>query len=91
MDIVVKIAPKVAANWDDIGYCLKLKDEEMAVIEDNVSRSGDTRSACKMVIRTWMRSTHGRSPKTWRTLVTALQELDINSDSVLEVLQKEPA
>ena len=90
MDIVVKIAPKVAANWEDIGYCLKLKDEDMENIEEDVSRSGDTRSASKKVMKTWIRCTHGREPKTWRTFMTALQELDIKCDPVLEVLQKEP-
>jgi len=90
MDVVVKIAPKLAPDWEDIGYCLKLKDEDMESIEDNLSRSGDKKSACKMVMKTWMRSTHGRTPKTWRTLITVLQELDIDCNSVLEVLQKEP-
>ena len=58
MDIVVKIAPKVAANWEDIGYCLKLKDEDMENIEEDVTISGDTRSASKKVMKTWIRCIH---------------------------------
>ena len=91
MNVMVKVVPKVATDWEEIGYCLELRDKEMADIEADVLRSGDVKSACKMVMKTWMRSTHGRSPKTWRTLMTVLEELDINSDSVLEVLQKVPA
>jgi len=89
MDTVVKVAPTVAAHWEDIGYRLKLKDEDIDGIELDVSRSGDTRSACKKVMRTWMKSVYGKEPKIWRTFVMVLKELDIDCGTVLEVLQGE--
>ena len=89
MGTVVKIAPAVASHWEDIGYRLGLKDEEMESIEGEVETSGDTRSACKKVMRIWCKSSHGRDPKTWRTFVIVLHELDIDCTTVLEVLQGE--
>ena len=89
MNMVVKLVPKVATNWEIIGYCLGLEDEDMDTIEESVSRTSDMKSACTKVIKAWIKSTHGREPKTWRTFMTALQELDIDCDPVLEVLQKE--
>ena len=89
MGTVVKITPVVASHWEDIGYRLGLKDEEMESIEGEVKSSGDTRSACKKVMRIWGKSSHGREPKTWRTFVMILRELDIDCTTVLEVLQGE--
>ena len=91
MGTVVKIAPTVATHWEDIGYRLWLEDEDMESIEEEVSRFGDTRSACKKVIKTWIRSARGREPKTWRTFLMVLQELGIDVGDVVERLQEEPA
>ena len=87
MGTVVKVAPVVATHWEEIGYCLGLEDEEMDTIEQEVSRSGDQRSAYRKLMKIWLRSSHGRKPKTWRTFVMVLRELDIDCTSVLEVLQ----
>jgi len=89
MDIVVKVAPKVAIHWNDIGYCLRLDDHDMEIIEAEASRSGDMRSACKKMLRTWIASASGREPKTWKTLLAVFHELDINFEGVIDVLKKE--
>ena len=91
MGTVVKIAPTVAIHWDDIGYRLGLEDKDMDNIEEDASKTGDTRLACKKVMKTWIRSTYGREPKTWRTFLMVLQELGIDIDYVVKLLQEESA
>ena len=90
MGTVVKVAPAVATDWEDIGYRLWLEDEDMGSIEGDVSRTGDTRLAYKKVMKTWIKSTRGRKPKTWRTFLMVLQELGINVNPVVALLQEEP-
>ena len=86
MKVAVQIALTLAAQWECVGYCLELREEEMDSIEQ--STSGDERSAYMKVMKTWIRSTDGREPKTWRTFLLVLQELDINCDTVVEVLKR---
>ena len=87
MDIVVKVAPIVAVHWNDIGYRLRLDAHEMDIMEAEVSRSGDMRFACKKMIRTWIASSSGREPKTWRTFLAVLHELGIDFYNVIDVLK----
>jgi len=91
MGAVVKIASKVAARWNDIGYQLDLEYEDMDNIEEDLLKTNNAILACKKMMNTWIRSAHGRTPKTWRTFVLVLEELKINCDFVFEMLQKESA
>ena len=88
MKIIVKIAPKVATHWVDIGYCLELEKHDIDIIE-NESRD-DLRVACRKMLSKWLNSANGRIPKTWRTFIQALLELDIDPNNVIAVLEKEP-
>ena len=87
MDVIVKIAPRVATTWLDIGYCLKLEEHDLEIIENECR--GDLRVACRKMLRRWLSSAKGRTPKTWRTFIQVLFELDIDSSSVVTVLEKE--
>ena len=90
MNMAVQLVPILAAHWEGIGYRLGLRDEEMDIIEQTMSvESGNKRTACTQVMKTWIRSAHGREPKTWRTFLLVLQELGIDRNTVVEVLQRE--
>ena len=88
MSVIVKIAPRVAANWEDIGYCLLLEEHDMAIIR-NESRD-DLRNACKKMLRRWLSSVKGREPKTWKTFIQTLLDIEIDPSNVIAVLEKEP-
>ena len=88
MSVIVKIAPRVATNWEDIGYCLQLEDHDMDIIR-NESRD-DLRNASKKMLRRWLSSTKGREPKTWRTFIQTLLDVDVDPSNVIAVLEKEP-
>lgn len=87
MDVVVRVAPRVASYWNEIGYRLRLQDHNIDIIGRETS--GDFRAACIKVMRLWINSANGRAPKTWGTLVKVLHELDINCSKVIELLQEE--
>jgi len=88
MDIIVKVAPRIATQWVEIGYCLKIEEHDLDIIENETH--GDLRVACRKMMRKWLSSAKGRTPKTWRTFIQALLELDIDCSSVVAVLEKEP-
>ena len=88
MSVIVKIAPRVATHWEDIGYCLQLEEHDMDIIR-NESRD-DLRNSCKKMLRKWLSSAKGREPKTWRTFIQTLLDVDIDPSNVIAVLEKEP-
>lgn len=87
MNVIVKIAPRVATNWEDIGYCLLLEEHDMDIIR-NESRD-DLRNACKKMLRRWLDSPKGKEPKTWRTFIQILLDLEIDPSNVIAILEKE--
>ena len=88
MSVIAKIAPRVASNWEYIGYRLQLEDHEMVIIEEE-SR-GNLRNACIKMFKKWLSSAKGKEPKTWRTFIQTLRELDIDPSNVIAVLEEEP-
>ena len=86
--VIVKIAPRVAINWEDIGYCLQLEEHDMDVIM-NESRD-NLRKASNKMLRRWLCSAKGREPKTWRTFIQTLLDIDFDPSNVIAVLEKEP-
>ena len=88
MDVVVKVVPKVLAHWMEIGYCLKVDEEDLQAIE--IELHNDQRTACRKMLRKWLGSPSTRAPKTWRTLVQALLDLNIDYSRVIAVLENEP-
>ena len=88
MNIIIKIAPKVATHWVDIGYCLKLEEHDIDIIKNE--SHNDSRVACRQMLRKRLSLVKGRMPKTWRTFIQALLELDIDPNNVIAVLEKEP-
>ena len=89
MRTVVKIVPIVSVHWEDIGYRLRLDYQHMCNLETEVTKSGDKRSACRQVMKTWISSTRGKGQKTWKDFVMVLHDLSINCDTVIELLQDE--
>ena len=87
MSVIVKIAPRVATNWEDIGYCL-LEDHEIDIIRSE--SPNDLRSASKKMLRQWLESATGKQPKTWRTFLQAFLDVHIDPRKVIAVLDKEP-
>ena len=87
MDIIIKIAPKIATHWIEIGYCFKLEEHNIDIIESEPQQ--DFRVACRKMLRKWLSSAKGRSPKTWRTFIQALLDLDVDPNNVIAVLEKE--
>ena len=90
MSVIVKMAPRVATNWEDIGYCLQLEEHEMNIIRSESLIMNDLRNASKKMLRLWLDSARGREPKTWRTFIQTLLDVAIDPSNVIAVLEKEP-
>ena len=88
MSVIVKIAPRVATHWEDIGYCLQLEEHDMDIIRNE--SCDDLQNASKKMLRRWLTSAKGREPKPWRTFIQTLLDVDIDPSNVIAVLEKEP-
>ena len=73
----------------DIAYCLDFDDDGYQV--DLFEREGNRvpMECCMVMLKTWIRGTKGKKPKTWQTLLDILLTLDYKSahDKVKEHLQ----
>ena len=87
MDIVVMIVPKVLTHWLDIGHRLRVEEHDLQAIDAELHN--DERSACRNMLRKWLGTASARTPKTWRTFVQALLDLNIDHSRVIAVLEKE--
>ena len=67
---------------------MKLEEHDIDIIENE--SCDDLRVACREILRKWLSSAKGKMPKTWRTFIQALLELDIKPNNVIAVLEKEP-
>ena len=73
----------------DIAYCLDFDDDGYQV--DLFEKQGNRvpMECCMVMLKTWIRGTKGKEPKTWQTLLDILLTLDYKSahDKVKEHLQ----
>ena len=67
------VLPLIHAYWEDVAYSLHFDLETVDGIEAN---SKDTRKCCKEVFKHWLRTESKVGPKTWKTFLTQLKEVE---------------
>ena len=79
-----KVIPTVEAKWEDMAYALKFEHPTVSAIERNKS---DTRGRCIDMFSRWLDGEGEREPRTWGTLLEALEEIG-NSELATEICCK---
>ena len=68
------VIPKIQAEWEDVAYALRYKIHAVRAIE--VKHREDPKKCCKELLKDWLTTENGRSPKTWSTLLYALRKVN---------------
>ena len=80
------VIPRVAAKWKTVAYFL---DYDIHVIDTIANKyRDDPMEYCDGLFRDWLTTNHGKTPKTWATLLTCLKEID-EMATVASDIQKE--
>ena len=74
IDLIEFVIPKIQTEWEDVAFALEYEIQTVNSIKDK--HHEDPRKCCKELLKDWLATGNGKSPKTWSTLLDALKRLD---------------
>ena len=67
------VIPKVKAHWEELAYSMRYSVGEVNALK----RDGkDLHDCCKRLFINWLTTSHGPKPKTYKTLLSHIKEID---------------
>ena len=72
-DVIKIVIPKIKAEWKYFAYSLEYEIAAVKAIERD---SRDSQHCCENLFEDWLSTEHGAAPKTWRTLLQKIKEVD---------------
>ena len=75
----VRVIPRVAADWEEIALCLGIERYILRTIKRDHGTSCE--DACTNMFQRWLGG-EGKGPRTWRTIVCALEDIKDNETAV---------
>ena len=85
-DLNKKVIPRIQANWEDVAYALHY--EIFTVNNIKATNQGNPERCCSGLLKDWLTTNNGTSPKTWDTLLNALKGIN-QLYSVTQEIEKE--
>ena len=71
---LTKIAiPRIMAEWKNVAYCMRFDLHIITAIEQD-SRS--VQECSQKLFANWLTTNNGPTPKTWKTLLTKIKDVD---------------
>ena len=68
------VIPKVTAEWEDLAFCMTYKLHEVNVFKKG--SHGDVQESCKNFLKNWLSTSHGPVPKTYKTLLSHIKQVE---------------
>ena len=65
---------RTAANWSELAYALKFDNHDVETIGRN---NRNVKDGCTVMLGNWLDGQGERGPRTWRTLLEALRDIDL--------------
>ena len=84
-ELLKYVSPKIKVEWKRLAYCMRYKVE---AVEAFNTEAKDLDSCCEKLLTNWIRSNHGPEPKTYRTLLKHIKEID-NLTAVFEEIKEQ--
>ena len=72
-DLIKIVIPMIKAKWTRVAYSMQYDAEDIEGIEKD---SSDTAKSCGRLFKNWLTSPKGITPKTWRTLLMCIKDVD---------------
>ena len=67
------VVPRIHAEWKNFAYALRYK---IAAVKGIKANNESSKECCRELFEDWLSTDHGDGPKTWKTLVEKLKEVD---------------
>ena len=80
------VVPRIQAEWEDFAYAL---DYEIATVQGiSAKHKEDPKKCCRELFIDWLSTDHGVGPKTWKTLVERLKEVEDLTAATGEIINE---
>jgi len=85
-DLFMIVIPKIKAEWEDLAYALRFKIPQVEAIKEKYRE--DPKKCCREVLKDWLSTAHGVSPKTWSVLLNKLRGIELTkaAEDIVEEL-----
>ena len=84
------VVEDIQAYWEDVAYAL---DYKPAIVDSiNAKHQGNPKKCCQELLKSWLTTNHGASPRNWSVLLERIHEvseLATVRKTVLDKLTKE--
>ena len=81
--LVKFVIPRIAHKWRTVADFLDYDINTIEVIAKK--HRDDCEECCDGLLRDWLSTDHGAAPKTWKTLIITLKEIDQLRTAVSEI------
>ena len=71
LDLLERIAARIPAKWEEVGYALRIEREHMERIKSETLRLSSTMTSYREVFNHWL--SHALERCTWTVVLTALE------------------
>ena len=68
-DIVI---PNISAQWESLAYCMRYNTDEVEAFRKD---SQDVKECSKRLFVNWIKTSHGPTPKTYKTLLKHIKKI----------------
>ena len=79
------VIPRIKAEWKDVALSMGYGMHSIKAIK---MESEDLKESCQNLFTSWLETDHGPTPKSWRTLLSKIKEVD-NLKTVAEEIEME--
>ena len=62
------------ARWKHLAYCMNYSIVEVNAFKENFH--GDSQKCCQELLKDWLSTNHGPTPKTYQTLLNHIKKID---------------
>ena len=88
-DLINIAIPQLKADWEDVAYNLDYDTTEINGIK--ASQQKDPKNCCRELLKDWLETNRGVSPKNWFTLLNSIAEnkdFTMTVENILKQLEK---
>ena len=80
------VIPQIMAHWQDVA-CHSLHYDVSIITAIEKKCVSDSKRCCFELFTDWLTTVNGIGPKTWKTLLTQLKEVEELTDKVEEIIK----
>ncbi|XP_065910855.1 uncharacterized protein [Dysidea avara] len=76
------VIPKIRAEWESVAYSMDYDPYTVSAIE---KESRNLQDCCQKLFKDWLTTSNGSSPKTWKTLLKCIEDVEELTAAVEEI------